>query len=218
MSKDDDDRRAPVLDPFDRVSEVMFGVLMAMSFTGSLSVASSGSAEVRTMVSAALGCNLAWGLTDAVMYLVGETTERHRKVALLQHLQATQDPQEAHRLIAAELPERLADGANPEVLEALRRRLLALSVPRWVLSWRDAGAALAVFLLVVLSTFPVVLPFLVVHDMELALHLSQGLALATLIAGGAALGKYAGGSPLWYGLGLGTIGVGLIVAILVLGG
>jgi VIT1/CCC1 family predicted Fe2+/Mn2+ transporter len=66
------------LDPFDRVSEVVFGVLMAMTFIGALSVASDGREEVRTAMIAALGCNIAWGLTDGVMYLVGILTERTR--------------------------------------------------------------------------------------------------------------------------------------------
>jgi hypothetical protein len=40
------------------VTEVIVGVLMALTFTGSFSVASHGR-EVRTMMWAALGCNLA---------------------------------------------------------------------------------------------------------------------------------------------------------------
>ncbi len=111
MATEGEAKRAIVLDPLDRVSEVVFGVLMAMSFIGSLSVATAGSTEVRTMVSAALGCNLAWGLTDAVMFLIRKSTERHRKVALLKRLHAIQDLPAAHRLIASELPERLAPGA-----------------------------------------------------------------------------------------------------------
>ena len=71
-----------VLDPVDRASEIVFGLLMALSFTGSLSVASAGREEVRTMMAAALGCNLAWGLADAVMYLVGIVVERARAAKL----------------------------------------------------------------------------------------------------------------------------------------
>lgn len=72
-----------VLDPIERVSEAIFGVLMAMTFIGTLSVASGGREEVRTAMIAALGCNLAWGLTDAVMYLVAILTERTRERTLL---------------------------------------------------------------------------------------------------------------------------------------
>jgi hypothetical protein len=71
-----------VLDPIDRVSVVIFGVLMAMTFIGTLSVASAGREEVRTVMIAALGCNIAWGLTDGVMYLVGILTERTRERTL----------------------------------------------------------------------------------------------------------------------------------------
>ena len=67
-----------VLDPIERVSEVIFGVLMAMTFIGALSVATGGRDEVRTAMIAALGCNVAWGLADGVMYIVAILTERTR--------------------------------------------------------------------------------------------------------------------------------------------
>jgi hypothetical protein len=88
---DESKRRAPVLDPIERVSEVIFGILMAVTFTGSLSVATTGRQEIETMMLTALGCNIAWGLTDAVMYLVGTLTDRHRKVAMLRRIQTTPD-------------------------------------------------------------------------------------------------------------------------------
>jgi len=44
-----------VLDPMDRVSEVLFGLIMVLTFTGSLSVAQAGRTEVRTMLLGTLG-------------------------------------------------------------------------------------------------------------------------------------------------------------------
>src|SRR6187431_2486015 len=72
-----------VLSPVDRVSEMLFGLLMALTFTGAVSVAESGNAEIRTMFIAALGCNLAWGLVDAVMHLIRTVTERGRLISLV---------------------------------------------------------------------------------------------------------------------------------------
>src|SRR3954462_3058147 len=72
-----------VLSPVDRVSEMLFGLLMALTFTGAVSVAESGNAAIRTMFIAALGCNLAWGLVDAVMHLVRTITERGRLITLV---------------------------------------------------------------------------------------------------------------------------------------
>ena len=54
-----------VLEPIERVSEVLFGLIMVLTFTGSLSVAEAGREDVRTMLIGALGCNLAWGIIDA---------------------------------------------------------------------------------------------------------------------------------------------------------
>ncbi len=71
-----------LLDPIDRISEILFGLLMAVTIVGSLSIATAGQDEVRTVLIAALGCNLAWGLVDAVMYLVRTLTEKTRHHAL----------------------------------------------------------------------------------------------------------------------------------------
>jgi hypothetical protein len=48
-----------VLEPIERISEVLFGLIMVLTFTGSLSAAESGHAEVRAMLIGAIGCNLA---------------------------------------------------------------------------------------------------------------------------------------------------------------
>jgi len=218
MSSDNAGERTPVLDPIERVSEVVFGVLMALTFTGSLSVATAGREEIRTMMLTALGCNLAWGLTDAVMYLVSTATERHRKVALLRRLQATQDVQEAHRLIADALPEALAESASEGVLEALRKRLVSVQVPNGDLGRQDYAGALGVFTLVVLATFPVVIPFIFIEEARLAVRVSNYLALATLFIGGYMLGRYAGGSPWRSGVAMAGIGVVLVIGIIALGG
>src|ERR1700749_4133963 len=101
-------KREPLLDPIDRVSEIVFGVLMALSFTGALSVATAGRQEVRTMMFTALGCNLAWGLVDAVMYLIRTATERRRKKKLLAQLRTTRDKPETRRLITDALPQLFA--------------------------------------------------------------------------------------------------------------
>ena len=75
--------REPVLNPVDRVMELLFGLLMALSFTGAVSVAESGREQLREMFIAALGCNLAWGLVDAVMYLIRTVVDRGRSLTLV---------------------------------------------------------------------------------------------------------------------------------------
>jgi hypothetical protein len=130
MSSDLSRKRAPVLKPTDRASETIFGVLMAVSFTGTLSVATAGAQDVRMMAIAALGSSIAWGLTDAVMYLIDTETARNRLVELVRHVRTTPDAAKADALIAAAIPERVADAAGPRVFEAIRVHLLKLPEPQ----------------------------------------------------------------------------------------
>ena len=212
--------RSRVLDPVERASEIVFGLLMALTFTGTVSVATAGREEVRTMMAEALGCNLAWGLTDAVMYLVGIATERSRGVKLLARLRATKDTAAAHELIAGALPPRLGAAAGPDVLALLRQGLLAAPdapAPR-PLGRDDFLGAFGVFLLVVLTTFPVVIPFAVFDTTAFALRVSNAVALVTLFAAGWTLGRYAGAKPWLGGLVMAALGTLLVGAIIALGG
>ena len=208
----------PVLDPIDRVSEIIFGVLMALSFTGALSVSTAGRQEIRTLLFTALGCNLAWGLVDAVMYLLRTATDRRRKKALLVRLRNTENEQEAYRLIQDALPQLISNVMPPAALQALHRSLLAEQEPPHKLVFRDYSAAAGIFLLVVLATLPVVIPFIFIPKVIVALRVSNLLAVAMLFIGGAALGRYAGGKPWVYGLALTALGVGLFSIIIALGG
>ena len=78
--------------------------------------------------------------------------------------------------------------------------------------------ALQIFLIVVVSTFPVVLPFLLMQDVTLAQNVSRAIALAMLFFGGLALGRYAGYGSWRVGLLMAALGTALIVAINALGG
>jgi hypothetical protein len=212
--------RERVLDPISRISEIIFGVLMALSFTGSLNVATSGREEVRTMMLTALGCNLAWGLVDGVMYLMATLTERARNLTLLNRVRGAVDPKEAHSTIADVLPGRLGEAIGADGLEDMRRRLAALpEVPaRARLGREDFLGAIGVFLLVVLSTFPVVVPFMFFSEMVLAMRVSNAVALVMLFIGGYHLGRYAGGVAWKTGLAMAAVGGVLVSIIMALGG
>jgi hypothetical protein len=178
-------KRARILDPVDRVTEVIFGLLMAMTFTGTISVATSGQEAERTMMFAALGCNLAWGLADGVMYLLRALVDRTRKSTLFEKL-ARADAATGQALVAGALPSHVAAAAKTETLELLRSRLVeypATSVQSG-LGWEDFKGALGVFLLVVLSTFPLVIPFLLLEQTALAVRLSNLIGLVVLFIAG----------------------------------
>jgi VIT1/CCC1 family predicted Fe2+/Mn2+ transporter len=220
MQSTGEQKRARVLDPIERVTEVIFGLLMAMTFTGTISVATAGQEAERTMMLAALGCNLAWGLADAAMYLLRTLIERTRNRTLLASVCGGADAATGQALIADALPPRLAAAAGTDGLELLRRRLVEypdMSVkPR--LGWDDFKGALGVFLLVVSSTFPLVVPFLLLDQTDLAVRLSNLVGLGVLFVAGWVLARYAGAKP-WQGaVVVAVTGAALIIAIIALGG
>jgi len=199
---------------------VIFGLLMAMTFIGSLSVATAGREEVRTMMITALGCNLAWGLADAVMYLVRTVTERTRNRALLARLRGGADAATGQALVAEALPPRLVAAIGSDELEPLRRRLAGLrALPvRPHLGLDDFKGALGVFLLVVVATFPVVVPFMLFDQAALAVRVSNLVALVMLFIAGWILAQHAGGSRWRGGAAMAATGALLMAAIMALGG
>ena len=212
--------REPVLNPVDRVSEMLFGLFMALTFVGAVSVAESGDTQIRTMFIAALGCNLAWGLVDAVMYLVRTVTDRGRSLSLLRSIRDAPDAATGRRLIEGALSKVVAGLVSTAEIEAMRARIVALtSLPaRPKLGRSDLIAALAIFLIVVAATFPVVLPFAMFEDVATAKNVSRAVALAMLFLGGLALGRYAGYGSWKVGVLMAGLGTALVVAINALGG
>jgi hypothetical protein len=208
------------LDPIDRVSEVLFGLIMVLTFTGSLSVAEAGREDVRTMLVGALGCNLAWGVIDAVFYLMGCLAEKGRNLLTYRAVREATDPERAQRFLADALPRVVASVLEPAELETMRVRLKQLPEPpvRARLSGDDGRGALGVFLLVFLSTFPVVIPFLVMSDAMPALRVSNAIAVALLFVAGHAFGRITGRRPVVAGIVMVVFGAALVGLTIALGG
>ncbi len=104
------------------------------------------------------------------------------------------------------------------MLEALNQRLRVLPVPSARLGSRDCFAALGVFALVVLATFPVVVPFIFISETALALRVSNLLAIGTLFICGTALGHYTTERAWMYGFAMTGLGVALVTIIVAIGG
>jgi VIT1/CCC1 family predicted Fe2+/Mn2+ transporter len=209
-----------VLEPIERISEVLFGLIMVLTFTGSLSAAESGQAEVRTMLVGAIGCNLAWGFIDAIMYLMGCLAERGSELRTLAMLKTANSPDEARGVLAAILPSAVTRVLAPADLDRIHADLLRLPHPaeRATLAWDDWLGAIAVFLLVFLSTLPIVLPFLILSDAWTALRTSNAIAVAMMAVTGYAFGRLAGYRP-WVTAGsMVLLGCFLVALTIALGG
>ena len=208
-------KSARVLDPIDRISEVLFGLFMVLTFTGTLSVLESGRDEVRSMLMAAIGCNLAWGFVDGVMYVLRNLFSRGRNDSLVRAVRGA-TPAQAHCLIGEQVGG-LSRALSTTELERVRQWVVAQPQPQAPgvrITAQDLRGAAAVFLLVFLSTFPVVLPFVFIADPGVAKRVSAAVAIAMLFLCGYGWGRYAGLKP--WRTGLVMVGLGLIVEAIVI--
>jgi hypothetical protein len=208
------------LDPISRISEILFGLIMVLSFTGSISVVSDGKAEISELLWAALGCNLAWGIIDAVFYLMSRVLEKGHGLSVLKKLKLTNDKVTARNMLKDELPPVIAIVLEPEEIDKFKDRLLKIDVlPKSkLITLSDLRVGFFIFLLVFVCTFPVSLPFIFLNNTAFALRASNGVALFILFFGGYSIAKYSGFHPFWTGTILMILGIILVAITMALGG
>ena len=212
--------RERLLDPVARMSEILFGLIMALTFTGTLDVATAGNEDVRMLLVGTIGCNLAWGLVDGVMFLISALTERGRNLVTVREVRAATSPDQARRIISDALPPVVASIMSADEVDSLRRGIIALpSLPaRPSLQREDWLKAIAIFLLVFFSTFPVVIPFMIFGEVQFALRASNAVAITMLFGVGFLLARHGGYRPVLTGTSMVLLGVVLVSIAIALGG
>src|SRR5215470_12725412 len=103
-----------LLNPLDRAAEILFGLIMALTFTCSIGIATKGEAQIRELLVAAIGCNMAWGVVDAIMYLIGELARRTREKKIFDSVQKSWDTDEVRKYIAEALSPDIASAIGEQ--------------------------------------------------------------------------------------------------------
>lgn len=209
-----------VLEPIDRIAEVLFGLIMVLTFTGSLSVADSGRDDVRAMLIGALGCNFAWAIIDALFYLMACLSEKGRDLIAFNAVRNAATVEQARSVIVDKLPPLVADAIDSADIDRIGERIRRLPAPpkRANLGVEDYQGAAGVFLLVFLATFPVAIPFMFIGDLFTAMRVSNGVAVLMLFMSGFAYGRYVGRSAWLFGLTMVVLGLIVVAFTIALGG
>lgn len=209
-----------ILSPEDRIAEVLFGLIMVLTFTGSLSIAEAGREDVRAMLIGALGCNVAWGIIDAILYLMQSLSERARNLRTLRAVRNAPTAGAAAEHIVGALPEVVASVMRPDELASLYERLTKLPEPPRVarLNAEDWKGALGVFLLVFITTFPVAIPFLLMQQSAPAMRASNAIAVSMLFGLGFMFGRITGRNPWITAIWMVLLGSALVAVTMALGG
>jgi hypothetical protein len=210
------------LDPGERLGEALFGLIMVLTFTLGAGIELGDREENRELLIAALGCNTAWGIIDAVLYLIGRLSERGRLHRLVKAIQASPSSESAQALVAGELDERLPAVIAPQMRAALDAHVLErvreLKPARNRLTGDDLIAAIAVFWLVFLTALPAAVPFLLIQDPQLGMRASNAVLIGLLFYVGWRWAGYTGAGRWRTALFMALLGVGLVLIAIPLGG
>jgi VIT1/CCC1 family predicted Fe2+/Mn2+ transporter len=207
------------LDPSEILGEILFGMIMVLTFT--LGAAVAGGYE-RGLLLAAVGCNVAWGVIDAALFVLSSRYARRRRGRLVRTIHAARDEASALAAIRDEFEPAIHATTQSEDRERLYRSIHALfshAEPlRMTLGRADLLAGLAVFLIVSLTALPAALPFFLIDDPQHALRASNALMVGLLFVVGWRWGRHLELPAFPVALGMTAIGVALVAVAIRLGG
>ena len=221
-------RRGPTihrfLDPGDALGEILFGIIMSLTFTvGARFFLAKGEFDRHDLIVGAIGCNLAWGVIDAVLYVLGSVFLRSQRARLFRTLRSTSDEKVA---LAAVEEQFGLENASLNIAAADRaqiyRTIMAIgrrSAPARIRVTRDDMiAAFAIFMLVSLTALPLVIPCLLIENESVAIRVANGIQVVLLFIGGWRWGSYTDLAPWKVGLAVTALGVGMSMMNFLLGG
>ena len=207
----------------ERLGEVLFGLIMTLSFTLTAGfVVGEERDAVRDLLVATIGCNIAWGIIDGGLLILGRAFDRGRYARIGRSIRGSPDADRAIAAVAAELDETLETITTPENRKALYRDVVErvrAAGPQYVgVRREDWLAAFAVFWLVVLASFPAALPFLFIQEPWLALRVSNLILLALFFVIGYRWAGYTSINPWRAATMLTLFGILMVAAAIALGG
>lgn len=211
------------LDPIETLSELIFGLLMVLTFTlGARLLGPEEMTDGKELLIAAIGCNLAWGIIDGFLFLLCRVFERRRMASIHARLTTMGDDEAGLDALRDELANDLAELGNVEDREKFYSSIAAAARRHPPMPVRvtvaDLRGALLVFLLVVATAIPAAIPFMIIGDPYVALRASNAVLAALLFVAGYWWGRHIGASPALSGALVMSIGVVLVLIAIPLGG
>ncbi len=211
------------LDPASRLGEILFGLIMVLTATLTAGLtAGSGKAGVRQLLHAAVGCNIAWGIIDAVMYVMNCMVQRGGRARVVRAVQSAPNRTAALNIIREAVEpsfEPLAGAGNREALyESILQHVAHVKTAKTRVAKEDLYGAFACFWLVFISCLPAAAPFLLFPNPTRALRVSNFLLIGMLFVVGQKWAEYANTNRLLAGLAMVVVGLALVGVAVLLGG
>jgi hypothetical protein len=178
--------------------------------------------SLRSLLIAALGCNVAWGLIDAALYVMGRIFVRTQNARLMQAIRSAGDDATGLAVVRQALEPRFGSYGWNEDREQFYRSLRGMVVHTETTSRGitadDLRSAAVVFVLVVATALPPAVPFLLIADPVVALRVSNAVLVALLFVVGFYWARSIGGSGWWTGIAMMLSGRALVGIAIAFGG
>jgi VIT1/CCC1 family predicted Fe2+/Mn2+ transporter len=206
------------------MGEILFGLIMTLTFTlgAGIIIEEEGREGARQLLIATIGCNIAWGLIDGVLYVLGQLFERGRLRRVAQAVTLAGSPADARQLLAMEFDEALEPVTDPPLRTALydsmAERLRTTPLADNSVRRADLLGGLISGWLVFACSVPAAIPFLLFNDPHFALRVSNAILLGALFLAGYRSARYTLASPWLTGACFVVMGLVLVVIAIALGG
>jgi hypothetical protein len=210
----------------DRLSEILFGLIMAMTVIGASKIALVSGDEVingRVIIASALGCNIAWGLVDAIMYVFTGLVDRGKYTGLIATINKTKDENAAIAVIDKALDSELLDNLDAaerkQLCAGLFKKLSTVEPKKVRVVRDDIIGAIICFFFAFSTAFLLVIPFFIpVGKLFVKIWLSRIISYGMLFVIGYAYASHTNKGKVRTAVGMVVVGVIINIVIILLGG
>jgi hypothetical protein len=207
----------------ERLGELLFGLIMTLTFTLTAGfVVGDGRDAARELLVATIGCNIAWGIIDGGLLILGRVFDRGRAARIGKAIRSAQDEAGAIAAVAAEMDDYVAhvttSPARHELYQHIVGQVRTSPAQGTGIRREDWLAALGVFCLVAFASVPAALPFFFIDEPWLALRVSNAVLIALFFVIGYRWAGYTTIRPWRAATSLTLFGISMVAAAIALGG
>jgi hypothetical protein len=204
----------------ETLTEVVFGLLMAMTITNTIWYLLDVSKQqvAVSVLAATLGCNLAWGLADGTLMVLRDYYDRARFARMLERGKGAVNEDDLHSEIEDSIIGVLDEEGQEQVEQALLRYAAKEGALDYHVRLRDGLDVVMCVVLNVLAVFPIVLPFAILPSPGDAVLASNAIGIVMLFLIGFTWAKASFRNRLLAGGLMGLIGFALLTVLILLGG
>lgn len=211
------------LDPSSRIAEILFGLIMVLSFTLTAGILIKQTPNAaRELLLATLGCNIAWGIIDGAFYIMNAILDHSQRNQTVLAIQKARDETSLLRIIGDRLDDTLLGFVKKDerqrLYQSIAKHAKEAKLEKVRLNKEDFMGALASCILVILATLPAIIPFLFLDNAYWALRLSNLLLILLLFFVGVTWAKYTQTNRWGTGLVFMVIGLCFVGLAIALGG